>query len=219
MGEAKTRRGPYRKGLAQRKQVLDVAMDLFAREGEAGTTLSAIAAAAGMTREGLRHYFSSRDDVLLAIVESVDEDARARQPDQTLGLFEQIIDSARRNAAVPGLSALFATLAARAVIERDSAIAHSMNGRLDQLRRDVTDGVRTAQDAGAIRTDIAPEVAASLILAVSDGLTIQAALPNAVDVLGGMRVLETLLKTRPIAMSKPGSPLSEPPSTTRQTQL
>ena len=50
---------------------------------------------------------------------------------------------------------------------------------------------------GVIRTDITPETLAAIILATSDGLTTQSALPDAIDVTAGMRALEILMTVSP----------------------
>lgn len=189
-------RGQYAKGLANRRRILDVALDLFARQGYDGTTLSAIADSAGMSREAIRHYFGSRDAVLLAIVQAADDTSREESSGNHARLFDQIVEAASKRAATPGLLALYSTLAARAVVEQTSAIGVAMTQRLTQLRQEVTDGVRSSQDAGAIRGDIDAETLAAIIIATSDGLTTQAALPAATDVATGMKALELLLTDR-----------------------
>ena len=170
---------------------------MFARQGYLASTLSAIAKSAGITREAVRHYFSSRDDVFLAIIEAQDASGHEHTSSSGEGLFNQIVKSASRNSASPGLSALYATLAARAVIEKDSPTSRSVNRRMSQLRTEITEGIRRSQEVGVIRTDITPETLAAIILATSDGLTTQSALPEATDVTAGIRALEILMTVSP----------------------
>ena len=190
-------RGPYAKGILQRQQILSAALELFARQGYEASTLSAIAKSAGITREAVRHYFSSRDDVFLEIIEAHDASGHEHAEISDEGLFNQIVESASRNSATPGLSALCATLAARAVIEKDSPTGRSVNRRLSKLRTEITEGLRRSQEVGVIRNDIAPGTLASIILATSDGLTTQSALPEATDVTAGIRALEILMTVSP----------------------
>lgn len=50
-------------------QVLRAALDLFAAQGYANTSVQQIVAAAGVTKGALYHYFASKDDLLFAIYE------------------------------------------------------------------------------------------------------------------------------------------------------
>ena len=52
-----------------REQLLDIALDLFARQGIARTSLNAIAKAAGVTPAMLHYYFNSREQLLDAMIE------------------------------------------------------------------------------------------------------------------------------------------------------
>ena len=97
-------RGPYAKGILQRQQILSAALELFASQGYEASTLSAIAKSAGITREAIRHYFSSRNDVFLAIIEAQDASGHEPAAASGEGLFNQIVKSASRNSASPGRS-------------------------------------------------------------------------------------------------------------------
>lgn len=54
---------------ASREQLLDIALDLFSRQGIARTPLNAIAKEAGVTPAMLHYYFNSREQLLDAMVE------------------------------------------------------------------------------------------------------------------------------------------------------
>lgn len=53
----------------RREQLLDVALELFAREGVEKTTVGRIAQEANVSHGLLYHYFSSKEEVLYAIIE------------------------------------------------------------------------------------------------------------------------------------------------------
>lgn len=56
-------------GPDQRQRLIDIALELFGRQGYAETTLAAIARAAGMTPAAVHYYFKTRDDLFDALYE------------------------------------------------------------------------------------------------------------------------------------------------------
>ena len=50
-----------------RERILDVALDLFTRQGFDGTSLRQIAESLGLTKAALYYHFESKDDILLAL--------------------------------------------------------------------------------------------------------------------------------------------------------
>jgi AcrR family transcriptional regulator len=56
-------------GRTQRDRVLRAAMDIFSTQGYRGASLDAVAEAVGMTRQGLLHYFPSKVQLLLDVIE------------------------------------------------------------------------------------------------------------------------------------------------------
>jgi AcrR family transcriptional regulator len=59
-----------RKPKARPDEVLDAALDLFARNGFAATRMDDIAKAAGLSKAAIYLYFASKDDVFKALVET-----------------------------------------------------------------------------------------------------------------------------------------------------
>jgi TetR/AcrR family transcriptional repressor of mexJK operon len=57
----------------KRAEIIEIAQDLFFREGYAGTSMSQIAAAVGGSKTTLYNYFQSKEDLLLAVVRDVVE--------------------------------------------------------------------------------------------------------------------------------------------------
>ncbi len=53
---------------SRKKQILDVSLELFAREGFHTTSISSIAAAAGMSKGLLYNYFESKEDLIQTIM-------------------------------------------------------------------------------------------------------------------------------------------------------
>ncbi|WP_323077195.1 TetR/AcrR family transcriptional regulator [Klebsiella variicola] len=56
-------------GTANREQLMDIALTLFARDGTARVSLNAIAKEAGVTPAMLHYYFSSRDALVTQLIE------------------------------------------------------------------------------------------------------------------------------------------------------
>jgi AcrR family transcriptional regulator len=59
-----------RKPKARPEEVLDAALDLFARNGFAATRMEDIAKAAGLSKAAIYLYFTSKDDVFKALIET-----------------------------------------------------------------------------------------------------------------------------------------------------
>jgi TetR/AcrR family transcriptional regulator, mexJK operon transcriptional repressor len=57
----------------KRAEIIEIAQDLFFREGYAGTSMSQIAAAVGGSKTTLYSYFKSKEELLLAVVRDVVE--------------------------------------------------------------------------------------------------------------------------------------------------
>src|SRR5215467_11521395 len=57
-----------------RARILDVALELFAERGYAGTSVRDIAERLGMTKSSLYYHFASKEDVLNALVTPLIED-------------------------------------------------------------------------------------------------------------------------------------------------
>lgn len=58
-----------KRATASREQLLDIALSLFSRQGIAQTSLNAIAKEAGVTPAMLHYYFTSREQLLDAMIE------------------------------------------------------------------------------------------------------------------------------------------------------
>ena len=64
--ETAPRRG-YRKGAERRTQILDQMIRMVAEQGVDASSPRSVAEALGITHAALRHYFPSRDELLLAV--------------------------------------------------------------------------------------------------------------------------------------------------------
>jgi AcrR family transcriptional regulator len=105
---------------ARRAQLVDEATALIARNGYHRLSISALAAATGLTRAGVLHHVGSKEQLLLDVLAGRDErdDAamrRFRARDPRPGARELLDDVVRRNLAQPEIVRLYTVLAAEAL--------------------------------------------------------------------------------------------------------
>jgi AcrR family transcriptional regulator len=187
-------RGSYAKGIARRQEILDRAIEVFARRGSDKTSLRAIAREVGVTHAALTHYFGSLDELLVAVYQNSEKRAGDVVPSKPGATpVEMMLESARANREVPGLVQLYSTLVA-AGLEEDRATARDFaTARFAGLRQALAARVRENQHDGRIRNDVDPIAVAALVIAASDGLQTQWLLDPAVPQDDALALLEELL--------------------------
>jgi AcrR family transcriptional regulator len=182
----------FRKGRERRAQILDRMIKMVATRGVDASSMRSVADALGVTHTALRHYFSSRDELLVAVYQ--EHEARETSIDTAGPAVARMQGSAARNRSVPGLVELYTTLASDAV-QGDHPVAREfMKERFRWLRSEVTTLVRADQEAGRIRRDLDPVGIAALLIAASDGLQAQWLLdPATVDTERVLRLFGLLV--------------------------
>ena len=193
-------RGPYAKGVARKREILGIALALLANDGLRRSTLDEIAQRAGVSRQGLLHYFGSREGLLIAVLEARDADdiaaaAGASRPAESMAdALERML---LRTTESPGLTRLYTTLAAEAT-DPDHFAHAFFRDRYRRVRTMIRDGVRGEQAAGRVDESVDPEAASYQILAVLDGLQLQWLLDPRLDTRLSMRAaVEALLPAGP----------------------
>ena len=187
-------RRSYPKGVRRRQQILQSAIALFAQRGVDRASLRTVGEAIGVSHAALRHYFSSRDELLVEVYKThealtVEETSSAKE--SAVGV---IVEAAERNRSIPGLVELYATLTTDALQERHAVTREFVRDRFRLLRETLAARIESGQQAGHIAADLDPVDAAALVIAASDGLQIQWLLdPGAVDVGRSLAILERLL--------------------------
>ncbi|MFD0685956.1 TetR/AcrR family transcriptional regulator [Actinomadura fibrosa] len=175
------KRGPYRKGIERRRQILDAALEVYAELGERGTSLQEIADRVGVRQPALMYYFRSREELLLAVLERREEiaveaiAAAARDP------IDALVRAMRYDLDQPGLAKLYLALSAAAVDP-----GHHAHGFFVDRYRRLTAAVEREfaglQAREDVRRDVDPAHLARLLLAVLDGLQLQWLMDPSVDV-------------------------------------
>ncbi|MGH3251098.1 MAG: TetR/AcrR family transcriptional regulator [Trebonia sp.] len=191
-------RRSYPKGVRRRQQILDSVIALLAQRGMDRASLRTVGEAIGVSHTALRHYFSSRDELLVEAYRTHEARAAEHAPPEGESAVGLIIEAAERNRSIPGLVELYATLTTDALQERHAVTRDFVRDRFRYLREALAAAIESGQRAGLIAAAIDPLDAAALVIAASDGLQIQWLLePDAVDVSRSLSILERLLPPGP----------------------
>jgi AcrR family transcriptional regulator len=178
----------------RRQQILDSAITLLAQRGVDRASLRTVGEAIGVSHTALRHYFSSRDELLVEAYRTHEARAAQDAPAASESAVGLIIEAAERNRSIPGLVELYATLTTDALQEQHAVTREFVRGRFRSLREALAGMIVSGQQAGRIAPGIDPLDAAALVIAASDGLQIQWLLdPDTVDVGRSLSILERLL--------------------------
>ena len=62
-----------------RQRLLDIAEQLFAERGFYGVSIAAVASEVGFTKQGLLHYFNSKEKLYGAILQRISDDFQEQQ--------------------------------------------------------------------------------------------------------------------------------------------
>lgn len=164
----------------RRTLIADALMRVAAERGLEAVSLRQVAAEAGVTSGMVQHYFRNKDEMVTFAMEMVKRNISARSAADDLGegasitelvraLFVQLLplDETRRTEGRVAL-AFMAYAAARpeigVTVRADNAL----------LREVITERIRTAQAAGRPRPDLDPGHLATALMALAEGLSIQA---------------------------------------------
>jgi len=202
-------RGPYAKGLAKREEILDVALEEFARRGYDRTSMREIARQSGLSQAGLLHYFSAKEELFLAVLRRRDDRAADSEEFSHVHSVSRLLAAVERNADEPGLVRLFVSMSAESVAG-DGSIAHDFFvERYRWLIEEIAGDIRAQQASGEFSPAIDAEDAASMLVAVADGLQLQWLLrPESVDMGARISAFWSVLK------SGSSAPSPRPPEAT-----
>ena len=175
----------YAKGRARRDAIIQTASAQFAEKGFVSATILEIAAACGISRAGLLHYFPDKESLLEAVLEARDDEDRSRfEPYVTtagsLGVLRGMVDLAGHNRLVPGLIELFVRLAAEAA-SPSHPFHQYFRERYERIRLGTERALRGAARSGYLRSDVDPREAGIRLTALMDGLQGQWLLDPGID--------------------------------------
>ncbi|MDI3193645.1 TetR/AcrR family transcriptional regulator [Pseudarthrobacter sp. AL07] len=184
-----SRRGPYAKSTERRQAILVAAHAVFAAHGYRGGSLQDVADHLGMSQTSLLHYFPSKSDLLLAVLNWRDSNTGdgTTPPDPGEGLVDAVIRQARFNEEVPGVIELYTVLCAESVTDGHPG-REFFTERFDRLRGSYARRFTQLAEEGRLRPGVEPEAAAASLIALWDGIQTQWLLsPDSVDMAGCLR--------------------------------
>ena len=181
------RREKYSKHGAHRAAIIEAAAEVFAARGYHAGSFQQIADRVGMSQSSLFHYFPTKRDLPLAVLERRDA-VGAMRPDRVhaSSFVDEVLAVARANTEIPGVIELYATLSGEAVTEGHPARDY-FTRRFAGLRADFAADFRILRELGLLRDGVDPDRAATSLVGLWDGLQLQSLLDPRVDVVGCLR--------------------------------
>jgi len=174
---ARRQEGVYARRTRIRKQeILDSALVAFGQKGFYKATLADVASAAGITAAGLLHHFRTKEALLVELLHQRDlldvQESTGGEHPRGLAMLQHLVDTMARNMCRVVTTQMYAVLSAEAVTEAHPARQWFLD-RYTDLRSLIVAALRDAISDGDVPADIDPEVTASAIIAVMDGIQIQ----------------------------------------------
>lgn len=167
------------KGLETRERIIDVAVRFIARNGARGTSLSDIAAEAGVSQAGLLYHFRSKEALLNAVMDRhvafTEEWLWGGGPDPGLKILHIIAGHMAswphhpHEASVYNIIGMNTVVLAENVSEDTDLHPRLVNGYRTTIER-VTATLRAAQQRGEMRGDVDAQLTAMEIIAFVYGL-------------------------------------------------
>lgn len=192
-------RGPYVKGVARRREIVDVALELLATQGMRGSTLQEIATRVGISAPGVLHHFGSKEHLLIAVLEERDKRdleaasawTAAHPPDQW-GPLSGAQAAVERTKASPGLARLYTVLAAEAT-EPDHPAHEWFQRRYERIREVTRDNLDRAIARGELDASVDVDALSQLLPGILDGLQLQWLLDPQLDTAEALRLVMSAL--------------------------
>jgi AcrR family transcriptional regulator len=189
-------RGPYARGIAKREEILDVALDLFARNGYDRTSVREVARLTGLSQAGLLHHFSSKEELFTEVLRRRDARNEEAYVEDYGGAVDTpgLVSIIRHNSREPGLVRLYVAMSAESTAA-DNPAHDFFESRYRKLRGDLASDIRFRQDTGEIAKDLDADSVASLLIAAADGMQVQWLLdPDEADMGDRLELLWSLIR-------------------------
>lgn len=171
-----TTRGPYRRGIERRRQVVQIATEVFGEFGFRGGTLQQVADRVGGTPAAVLKLFGTKEKLLLAVLDHWDGVTSdiVRQGRPEVAQLDGLARLMSYHVEHKGLLQLYTTMAAEASNPQHPAHEY-MTARYRRALHDLQELFRTASRDGYLRPMSEAEITreGEFLLATMDGLQIQ----------------------------------------------
>lgn len=162
-----------------RRRLLDAAAEVFVERGFAGASLESISKRAGYTRGAFHWHFSSKDELLLAVL----RDRLAKRIESTDAAVARLSSPSAFNLVQREQSEHIQFAERRAwsllmlefwlhVVRRPSLLPEGAKLK-DDLRRAITRQIARLLEVGGVEPPVSPELLASALIALEDGFALQ----------------------------------------------
>jgi AcrR family transcriptional regulator len=169
-------RGSYAKSAGRRREILRAGLDVFAAHGYRSSSIREIAARVGMSQAGVLHYFSSKAELLYAVLELRDDRNHDRMDFSTdrvgIDTLRSLIELAASNQRSRGLVELHCVLAAEATSPDHPAHEYFIK-RYERVVGYTTASLEAMAERGQLKPGVLPAAAARNLIALMDGLQVQ----------------------------------------------
>ena len=157
----------------RRLEILDAAQRCFARSGFHGASMQEICAEAGMSPGNLYRYFPSKEALIAGICERNRADAAESMlaVDRAGGFFEGLAALARHHLVERPETDAGLCAEIKAESRRNPEIARLHTEVERDIKARLVDMLRRAAGRGEISATVDLEAAATMLMALSDGLT------------------------------------------------
>jgi AcrR family transcriptional regulator len=160
------------RGHARREEIVRAAIEVIAERGYRGASLAAVAEKAGLSQQGLLHYFRSKEDLLIGVLQwRAETDTGGRDivaEPMSLAATQGVVEAnAHREAIVRTFSALLGES-----VTGDHPAAEYFRIRYRRVREAMTATLRL-EWGDRLPSGLTPEEAAPLVVAIMDGLQYQ----------------------------------------------
>jgi AcrR family transcriptional regulator len=163
-------RGPYAKGIERREAILAATLEVFSQSGYRKTSLRAIARELHITPTLIQHYFTSRDDLLTAVIKAWD--AENGRLNEGLSMIDAFLHGIRHNMSIPGLVRLYTAYSVEAS-DPDHPARPYFEQRYQNLTTEMAKDIRRLQDLGDVAESGVPERLARTLIAACEGLQVR----------------------------------------------
>ena len=159
----------------KKARILAEALTLFSTRGYVGTSLADIARASDISKAGLLHHYSSKDQLLAAVLDERDRRTMSRLPGGDAGAevaLDAWVEMVAHNQRHPDGVALYTAMSA-AVIDADHQAHPWFRQHLMGAIAYLVDALERGKATGEVRADAPSEQIARKLVALSDGLQVQ----------------------------------------------
>jgi AcrR family transcriptional regulator len=183
----------------KRRQLVESAAAVFARNGYSGTKMAHVAAEAEVGKGTLYEYFASKDDLFLAVCINLvawpDPKDYVAEPEQGLrDLIFALADSYERASGFFSILVDYWSVIIRERGEHGQFFLAQGSGLYDRPRSIVAEVIQAGQAKGTFRADLDVLRSAQIILAAIEGLRLQRALDSEhIDLAGAISLLADVM--------------------------